>query len=84
MNVTDELLKSIEIMIKSEIKNLNFDCTYTGVISSVNNDGYTIKYNGTDINIKTSAISLYHKGDIVRFCVPCGNKKDAFLVADIL
>lgn len=80
MNISDELLKTIEIMIKSEINNLDFDRTYSGIVSSVNKDGYTIKYNGTETTVKDSDTSLYKKGDIVKLCIPCGNKKQAFLI----
>lgn len=83
MNISDELLKTIEIMVKSEIDKLNFDRTYTGIISSVNNDGYTVKYNGTEINIKSKNTSIYKKYDKVKFCVPCNNKEKAYMVVDI-
>lgn len=81
--ISDEILKSIEIMIDSVVEKLDFDRTYTGIISSVNKDGYTVKYNGTEINIKTNATDVFKKGDMVKFCVPCGNKRKAYFVVDL-
>ena len=83
MNISDEILKAIEIMIDSKLKKLDFDRTYTGIISSVNKDGYTVKYSGTEINIKTNATDVFKKGDMVKFCVPCGNKMKAYFVVDL-
>lgn len=83
MNISDEILKAIEIMIDSKLKKLDFDRTYTGIVSSVNTDGYTVKYNGTEINIKTTATDVFKRGDMVKFCVPCGNKMKAYFVFDL-
>ena len=83
MNISDEILKAIEIMIDSKLKKLDFDRTYTGIISSVNKDGYTVKYSGTEINIKTTSTDVFKKGDMVKFCVPCGNKMKAYFVVDL-
>lgn len=77
------LYKEIERMIKTVCNKLDFDRTYTGIISSVNKDGYTVKYNGTEINIKTNATDVFKKGDMVKFCVPCGNKMKAYFVVDL-
>ena len=81
--ISDEILKSIEIMIDSVVEKLDFDRTYTGIISSVNKDGYTVKYNGTEINIKTTDTDVFKKGDMVNFCIPCGNKRKAYFVVDL-
>ena len=70
-------------MIDSKLKKLDFDRTYTGIISSVNKDGYTVKYSGTEINIKTTSTDVFKKGDMVKFCIPCGNKRNAFIVVDL-
>ena len=83
MNISDEILKAIEIMIDSKLKKLDFDRTYTGIISSVNKDGYTVKYNGTEINIKTKETSIFKKGDTVKICIPCGNIRKAYIVIDL-
>lgn len=81
--ISDEILKSIEIMIDSVVEKLDFDRTHTGIVSSVNTDGYTVKYNGTEINIKTNATDVFKKGDMVNFCIPCGNKRNAYFVVDL-
>ena len=79
----DTLVSEMIKCIKTYCKNLKFDKTYTGIISSVNADGYTIKYNGTEINIKTTATDILKKNDTVKFCIPCGNRQKAFIVVDL-
>lgn len=87
MSINDEvisvLVKEIHMCVKNISEKLNFDRTYIGIVSAVNSDGYTIKYNGTDIKIKTSANNVLKVNDVVKFCVPCGNKRKAFIVADL-
>lgn len=83
MNISDEILKAIEIMVDSAIEKKKTTEVYTGIISSINSDGYTVKYNGTDINIKTNTTDVFKKGDCVKFCVPCGNKRKAYFVVDL-
>lgn len=87
MNIYDDainiLISEIKKYVKQITKTLDFDRTYIGIVSSVNSDGYTVKYNGTDIKIKTSATNIYNVNDTVKFCIPCGNKRKAFIVADL-
>ena len=78
-----ELVKEIKRAFNHMARNLRFDKTYIGIISSVNTDGYTIKYNGTEINIKTTVINVLKKNDMVKFCIPCGNKRKAFIIVDL-
>ena len=78
-----ELAVQIKRIAKTLIEKAHFDRTYTGIISSVNKDGYTVKYNGTEINIKTTSTDVFKKGDMVKFCVPCGNKRKAYFVVDL-
>ena len=82
--------KSIEFLsnqlidaVKTVCSKLEFDKTYIGMISSINTDGYTVKYNGTEINIKTKETSIFKKGDAVKFCIPCGNTRKAYIVIDL-
>lgn len=79
----DILIAEIIKAMKLYCKRLCFDCTYTGTISSVNKDGYTVKYSGTEINIKTKNTQLFKKWDTVKFCIPCNNKRKAYIVVDI-
>lgn len=79
----DILADQIIHTVKTVCSKLEFDKTYFGIISDIKSDGYVIKYNGTDINIKTNAIHVFKKGDTVKFCIPCGNKRKAFIVADL-
>lgn len=78
-----ELAVQIKRIAKTLIEKAHFDRTHTGIVSSVNIDGYTVKYNGTEINIKTTATDVFKKGDMVKFCVPCGNKMKAYFVVDL-
>lgn len=77
--LTDNMIKIANIVCEKSEK----DCTYTGIISSVNSDGYTIKYNGTEIKIKMKTTWVYKRNDFVKFCIPCGNKQKAYIVADL-
>lgn len=77
------LISQIIKITKEYCKKLDFDRTYTGVISAVNKDGYTVKYNGTDITIKTSATDVFKVSELVKFCVPCMNKRRAYFVVDL-
>ena len=83
MNISDEILKSIEILIDSAFKKRKTTEVYIGNISSVNSDGYTVKYNGKEIKIKTTATGVYKRNDIVKFCIPCGNQRNAFLLSEL-
>ena len=82
--------KSIEFLsnqlidaVKTVCSKLEFDKTHIGIVSSINTDGYTVKYNGTEINIKTKETSIFKKGDAVKFCIPCGNTRKAYIVIDL-
>ena len=79
----DTLVSEMIKGVKTFCKKLDFDRTYTGIISSVNKDGYTVKYSGTEINIKPNAPDVFKKSDMVKFCVPCGNKMKAYFVVDL-
>lgn len=83
LNISDEILKSIEILIDSAFKKRKTTEVYIGNISSVNSDGYTVKYNGKEIKIKTTATGVYKRNDIVKFCIPCGNQRNAFLLSEL-
>ena len=78
-----ELVRQVKKIVKYYIKNSAFDKTYTGIISEVNLDRCTIKYNGKDISIKTTVADMYKKGDKVKFCVPMNNIRKAYLVCDV-
>lgn len=77
--IKDEIIKAIDIIIDTKLDKLNFDRTYIGIVSEVLPDGYTIKYNGTEITIKET-VQKYKKGDTIKFCMPCNNKKNAFIL----
>lgn len=77
--LSDQIIKAIQNICTT----LKFDRTYTGNISSVNKDGYTIKYNGTEINVKTKYTNVFKKNDLVKICIPCSNKQKAFIQVDL-
>lgn len=77
--LSDQILNAV----KTVCSKLEFDKTHIGIVSSINTDGYTVKYNGTEINIKTKETSIFKKGDTVKFCIPCGNTRKAYIVIDL-
>ena len=77
-----ELVKQVKKMVKHFISKSGFDKTYTGIVAAVNDNGYTVKYNGTEITIRTTATDMYKKGEQVKFCIPCNNLRKAYLVID--
>ena len=78
-----ELVKQVKKMVKHFISKSDFDRTYTGIVAAVNDNGYTVKYNGTEITIRTTATDMYKKGEQVKFCVPTNNIRKAYLVCDM-
>lgn len=83
MSVSDDILQAIDTIVDKKIEKMNLDLTYSGIVSAVNSDGYTVEYNGTNINVKTTAIDLYKVGDMVKVCIPSGNKRRAYIVVDV-
>lgn len=77
-----ELVRQVKKIVKHFISKAEFDKTYTGIVAAVNDNRYTVKYNGTEIIIRTTATDLYKKGDAVKFCIPCNNLRKAYLVVD--
>lgn len=77
--LSDQIIKAI----KNICSKLDFDRTYVGVISDISSNGYTVKYNGTEINIKTENTNVLKKNDLVKVCIPCGNQRKAFIVSDL-
>ena len=77
--LSDQIINAV----KTVCSKLEFDKTYIGIVSSVNKNGYTVQYNGTEINIKTKETSVFKKGDTVKICIPCGNKRKAYIVIDL-
>lgn len=85
-HVSDEILKSIEIMCEKYLHTkAHFDQTYTGIISKIDTEKGTcmVKYAGRDVTIKTNILSVLKIGDMVKVCIPLGNTRKAYLVADM-
>lgn len=87
MGENGDVIKVLAVQMKRVAKKIiekaHFDKTHTGVVKSVKSDGYVVAYNGTEIHIKTNFTGIYKRNDIVKFCIPCGNKGNAFLVREI-
>lgn len=77
----DTLSKVITFAFEKMITKAKFDRTYEGIISAVNNDGYTVEYAGTRIRIK-SHTGTYDIGDKVRICIPSGNRRKAYIIGN--
>lgn len=77
------LSKQIIKAVDNKCNKLPFDKTYTGVISAVNYDGYTVQYSGKSIHIKTSNTTMFKNNDIVKICIPCDNPNNTYIVLDI-
>lgn len=71
--------KGIIGKVKKIVENANFDRTYTGVISSVESDGYVVQYVGKSLKVKAKNMSIYKEGDIVKICIPMGDTKKAYI-----
>lgn len=69
--------------VKELIEKAKFDRTYTGVVSSVESDGYIVQYAGTSTKVKTKSINTYKVGDLVKVCIPMADKKNAYIVQDL-
>ena len=69
--------------VKELIENAKFDRTYTGVVSSVESDGYIIQYAGKSIKIKEKNINMYKAGDMVKICIPMADSKKAYIVQSL-
>lgn len=76
----DILVSQTHKFIKDFCKKLDFDRTYIGIVSSVKSGECVVKYNGTDIHVKTSETDICKIGDKVKLCIPCGNARKAFII----
>ena len=65
--------------VKELIEKAKFDRTYTGVVSSVERDGYVIQYAGKSLKVKANNTSMYKNGDIIRICIPMADEKKAYI-----
>lgn len=78
--LSDQIIKAIQKI----CSRLDFDRTHIGIISKINAGICTVKYNGTEINIKTDRADAFKRNDIVKICIPCGNRRYAFIVNEPL
>lgn len=75
MSISDEILKSIQIMIDKKLENYKSDHTFKSVIKSVASKGYAIMdESGTDRIVKCAVPGAELKvGVAVWVKIPCGN-----------
>ena len=75
----DEIIRSINYMIKDAIKNTSK--MYTGIIVSNNNDGrWNIQYNGETHPVTPHRLASPSVGQMVTIFVPQGNQAVAFFM----
>lgn len=83
MNVSNEILRSIQSIVKEEIKNAGFDRTRTGIIISEELGGkYTVKIdNETYRSVPIVANCYAKRGDVVKVCYPSGNSSQMYIAS---
>lgn len=81
MNVSNEILRSIQSIVKEEIKNAGFDRTRTGIIISEElGSKYTVKIdNETYRSVPIVANCYAKRGDVVKVCYPSGNSSQMYI-----
>lgn len=80
MTIKDEIIKTVDIMVKSAIKKIKMDKTYTSVITSVENGKYVVTLNGSNYTVKCAIPNVELKtGQQVWVTVPCGDLKGMFI-----
>lgn len=77
--IQDQILKSIDIMIKEKLKNLKFNYYIEGKIVSINSGVYTVKINGEDETLSARSGLTLSVGEVVLICVPNGNTSFKFI-----
>lgn len=83
MNVSNEILRSIQSIVKEEIKNAGFDRTRTGIIISEElGSKYTVKIdNETYRSVPIVANCYAKRGDVVKVCYPSGNSSQMYIAS---
>ena len=81
MTIKDEIIKTVDIMVKSALKKQSYDRTFLSIISEAHgNETYTIMYEGQKHKVKCGIPNLELKtGQQVWVTVPCGDLKGRFV-----
>lgn len=80
MEITDKILKAIEIMIDNKLSQLRFDRTVDTRIIDKTEKGYTVMIDGVRITVKSYGDSVYKKGDEVKVLLPQNNINQAYIL----
>lgn len=80
MEITDKILKTIEIMIDNKLSQLRFDRTVDARIIDKIEKGYTVMIDGVRITVKSYGDSVYKKGDEVKVLLPQNNINQAYIL----
>lgn len=80
MEITDKILKAIEIMIDNKLSQLRFDRTVDARIIDKIEKGYTVMIDGVRITVKSYGDSVYKKGDEVKVLLPQNNINQAYIL----
>lgn len=79
MNISDEILKSIEIIVDKKLKGLRFDRTIDGKIIRKTNAGYLVGMEGTELNVTVNGTAEYEKNDSVKVVIPQNHINGAYI-----
>lgn len=78
MEITDKILKAMEIMIDEKLGQLNFDRTVDAKIVEKTEKGYLVAMEGNKFEIRSNN-GAFTKGDNVRICLPQNNINQAYI-----
>ncbi|MDI9215994.1 hypothetical protein [Clostridium tertium] len=79
-NIQEEILKSVEVLVDSKMKNLKFNYYVEGKIVAVNSDStYNVKINGDTEKLKARQGLTLNVNDVVLVLVPNGNTSFKFI-----
>ena len=80
----DVLVKYLNDLIDSKLRNVKVDKTYVGIVAKkTGTNSYVIHYADADRNFTTQYNNLLSVGDTVHVVLPMGSEKNKFLLEDI-
>lgn len=81
MTIKDEIIKTVDIMVKSALKNIKTDKTIPSVIMKVESNGkYVVTIDGTNHTVKCAIPNLELKvGQSVWVKIPNGELREMFI-----
>lgn len=79
MKISDEILKTIEIIVDEKIKSLSFDRTVDGKIIKKTSTGYLVSVEGNQIDVSVLGNGEFNKNETVKVVIPQNNIKNAYI-----